>query len=169
MKKKILIILGSIAVFLVVIYGIMLSIVLSLPSQVYNNEQLLVRELNIVNKKNYRQDKQNKQDEIITITCEKMTGMDTIWKYNALEDITMQMNYSLWVASGKAKLILIQPDNTLITLTEQESTMDNQQMDTSTMEQECELNFKKGRNKIKIVCEKGTAFSLSFQISEVDS
>lgn len=160
MKKKMFIILGSIVVFYIVIFAAVLSVTFVLPSQVYNNEQLLAKELNTASKKNY---KKNKQDEMITITCEKMTGMDTLWKYNTLEDITIQMNYSLQVTSGKAKLILVQPDNTLITLAE-ESAMDNQQI--NTMEQKCELDLKKGKNRIKIVCEKGTAFLLSFQISK---
>lgn len=163
MKKKLLIILGSIVVLYVVIFAVILLVTLILPSQVYDNEQLLVKELNTANKKNY---KQNKQNGMTTITCEKMTGMDTIWKYNSLEDMTMQINYSLQVTSGQAKIILIQPDDTIITLVEQESApMGNQQTDTSTIEQTCKLDLKKGRNKMKIVCEKGTAFSFSFQIS----
>ena len=43
---------------------------LILPSRIYNDERFLVKELNTANKKNY---KKNKQDEITTITCEKMT------------------------------------------------------------------------------------------------
>ena len=164
MKKRILIILGSITIFYGIIFAVVLSMTLILPSRIYNDERFLVKELNTANKKNF---KKNKQDEITTITCEKMTGMDIIWKYNALEDITMQMNYSLQVASGKAKLILIQPDNTIITLIEQENiSMNNQQIDPSMMEQSSKLDLKKGQNKIKIVCEKETAFFLSFQISK---
>ncbi|MFG6367191.1 MAG: hypothetical protein K1W16_01980 [Lachnospiraceae bacterium] len=162
MKKKILIF-GGIVAFYVAVFTVILLGTLILPSQVYNNKQLLSKELNTANKKNYKKEKQN---GITTITCEKMTGMETIWKNNVLENITLQMQYSLHVTSGKAKLVLVQPDNTIVTLTEQESnSIDNQQIDSATMEQKCRLDLKKGRNKIKIVCEKGTAFSLALQFS----
>ena len=131
MKKKILIF-GGIVAFYVAVFTVILLGTLILPSQVYNNKQLLSKELNTANKKNYKKEKQN---GITTITCEKMTGMETIWKNNVLENITLQMQYSLHVTSGKAKLVLVQPDNTIVTLTEQESnSIDNQQIDSATMD-----------------------------------
>ena len=70
MKKRMLIILGSITIFYGIIFAVVLSMTLILPSRIYNDERFLVKELNTANKKNY---KKNKQDEITTITCEKMT------------------------------------------------------------------------------------------------
>ncbi len=59
MKKRILIILGSITIFYGIIFAVVLSMTLILPSRIYNDERFLVKELNTANKKNY---KKNKQD-----------------------------------------------------------------------------------------------------------
>ena len=163
MRKKLPVIIGIcifvyIGIFLIIMVGTH-----SLPSYVYENEKLIAKDLNSFNKINYRG---YVKDGITTVTCEKMTGMEIVWNYNAPEDMTMQMNYTLQVARGKAKLVLIQPGKTTVTLVEQSSAADKDAVSdtTSATEQQCTLDLKKGENKIKIVCGKGTSFSLSFDV-----
>ncbi|MDE7184482.1 MAG: hypothetical protein K2O40_08410, partial [Lachnospiraceae bacterium] len=118
MKKKLPIIIGCCLFVYAAIFVIIMLAAFLLPSYVYGNDKLIASELNSANKIKYRR---RVHDGITTVTCDKMTGMDVIWKYNTSEDVAMQMNYTFQVTSGKAKLILIQPDNTSITLTEQDS------------------------------------------------
>ncbi len=168
MRKKLLIIIGIVMFIYAVIFAIIISGTIILPSYVYENEKLIASKLNTANKINYHRGVQN---GITTVTCGKMTGMDVIWKYDTSEDVSMQMCYTLQVTSGKAKLILIRSDNTNSTLVEQDSSTEETTVSdtTSATEQQCTLDLKKGRNKIKIVCEKGTSFALSFQISEMNA
>ncbi|MDE7415218.1 MAG: hypothetical protein K2N44_02715 [Lachnospiraceae bacterium] len=169
MKKRLPIIIVIIVILYTVIFAVTLLITMYLPSSIYENPNLITRSFNSANKINFRK---NTQDGITTINCGKMTGMDTIWKYKAVEDMTLQMYYIFEVTSGKAKLVLITPDDAIITLAEQDSAeyKDEQEKDsstvTSTIEPMTELNLEKGENRIKIVCERGTSFSLSFKISE---
>ena len=171
MKKKLPIIIFVIIILYAVIFAVVLLGTMYLPSSVYDNPNLIIQNFNSANKINYRK---STQDGITTINCGKMTGMDTIWNYKVDEDVTLQMYYTFQVTKGKAKLILINPDNTIIPLVEQGgddaseqavSTTDSSGM-TAPEERTVALNLKKGESRLKIVCEKGTAFSLSFNIPE---
>ena len=74
------------------------------------------------------------------------TGAKTIWRYRANEDMDVRLSYLLSVAEGgKAKLVLITPDNEVVILTENinNSVMDEPRAETITI--------KKGNNRIKIV------------------
>lgn len=152
------------------IFAVVMFITVFQPYTVYNNSDLIAGKSDgSANKINY---KVSTHDGITTVTCKKMTGMDTIWKYHADEDRTLQMHYDLNVTNGKAKLVLITPDDTITPLAEQDSagqapeTTVSSDTETPSAESTTELNLKKGVNRIRIVCEKGTAFSLSFYISE---
>ena len=173
MKKKLhFIILVGVIVYGAIFIAIMLYTIFT-PSTVYDNQELIAKNQSSANKMNY---KLSRHDGTTTITCGKMQGMDIIWEYEADEDAVCQMYYNLKVTSGKAKLVLIQPDKTVITLAEQDSTAnensqtaesittDNTDETTSTEGPMVELDLKKGKNRIKIVCGKGTSFSLSFTI-----
>ncbi len=175
MKKKLPIIIVIIVILYTVIFAVTLLITMYLPSSIYENPNLIIRSFNSANKINYRK---NTQDGITTINCGKMTGMDTIWKYMVDEDMTLHMYYNFEVTSGRAKLVLITPDDAIITLAEQDSAeckeesekessiVNDSGTETSTTGSMTELNLEKGENRIKIVCEKGASFSLSFKISE---
>lgn len=175
MKKKLHIIILSIFIIYAVLFIVIGLITIFLPSTVYDNQKLLSNNYSSANKMNY---KLSRHDGMTTITCGKMQGMDIIWDYNTDEDIRRQMYYNLDVTSGKAKLILVEPDNTVITLVEKDSsvsedsqvselsTPDNFDETTSTEESMVTLDIKKGKNRIKIVCGKGTSFTLSFRIPE---
>lgn len=93
------------------IFAVVMFITVFQPYTVYNNSDLIAGKSDgSANKINY---KVSTHDGITTVTCKKMTGMDTIWKYQADEDRTLQMHYDLNVTNGKAKLVLITPDDTI--------------------------------------------------------
>lgn len=175
MKKKpfiFLIIFGILyaAVFMTIMLG-----TIFLPSFTYDNQKLLAANMGSVNKMNYRL---SRHGDLTTITCGKMQGMEIIWRCNADEDRELVMYYNFTVTSGKAKLVLVRPDDTVITLVEQDSaaagdvpTEDTgitapSDDTTSTVDPMATLELKKGKNYMKIVCDKGTSFSLSFRMAE---
>ena len=175
-NKKLAVVIIIIGILYAAIFAVVMFIVIFQPYTVYENPDLIAGRLDGSSSKiNYRA---STQDGITTINCKKMTGMDTIWKYQADKDMTLQMHYNLKVTAGKAKLVLITPDDTIVTLTEQDSstsqeyaeqgqeTTANSNTEASDTESTAELTLKKGTNRIKIVCEKGTAFSLSFHITD---
>lgn len=166
MKKKLLIIIGICIFIYAVIFGIIIAGTILLPVYVYENEKLIASELNTANKLKYYK---TVHDGVTTVSCSKMTGMDTVWKYNASEDVTIQMYYTLQVTDGKAKLIFVQPGDDTVILAEQDSAAQKSTVSdaTSATEQQCTLDLKKGRNKIKIVCEKGASFELSFHAASL--
>ncbi len=75
----------------------------------------------------------------------KLSGSATIWKYESDKDITLKAPYDLLVKSGKAKIVLISPDNKITTLIE--SSGESVGRKTSVFK----LNIKKGYNRIKLV------------------
>ena len=83
------------------------------------------------------------------------TGTKTIWRYRASEDVKIRLSYMLSVTEGgKAKLVLITPENELIILSEN---TDNSVM--SEMKSET-ITLKKGNNRIKIVGQDSPKFQL---------
>lgn len=132
MNKKLSVVLFIIVTLYAAIFGVIMVITILQPSMAYENTDLLLG--NIVNSSNKINYRQFTKDGITSITCKKMTGMETIWKYQANEDMTLQMVYDLKVTNGKAKLVLITPDDTIITLTEQDSAVfeDNNGQDSET-------------------------------------
>ena len=76
----------------------------------------------------------------------KITGTRTIWRYNANSDAEITISYLLSVTEGgKAKLVLISPDDEVIVLAENADNTVNTEMQTQT------VSIKKGLNRIKIV------------------
>lgn len=163
--KNLAVVIVIIGILYAAIFSVVLLVTIFLPSAVYDNPDLIAGKSDgSANKVNY---KVSTRDSTTTINCKKMTGMDTIWEYKVYEDKTLQMDYTLNVTSGKAKLVLITSDNTITTLAEQDGR--EQEPDAAAHSDpetsSTELNLKRGTNRIRIVCGKGTAFSLSFNIS----
>ena len=75
----------------------------------------------------------------------KLSGSLTIWKYESSEDFDLEVPYTLSVKSQKAKIVLISPDNTVVTLVEN--------TDKATIEGKTTIAvpIKKGTNRIKLV------------------
>ncbi len=98
----------------------------------------------------------------------KLSGSGTIWAYESSSDFDLKVPYILSVKSGKAKIVLISPDNTVVNLVEN--------TDKATMKETTSLTLpiKKGNNRIKLVgykkadidielhIEKGTFEKISF-------
>lgn len=75
----------------------------------------------------------------------KLSGCGTIWTYQSSTDFDLKIPYTLSVNSGKAKIVLISPDNTVVNLVEN--------TDEATIKGVTSLTapIKKGNNRIKVV------------------
>lgn len=93
---------------------------------------------------------------------EKIEGMDTIWTYESDEDKELDMTYLINVTSGKLKLVLISPDNSVTNIVERTNQSDVIDYATNT------LYIKKGLNRIKIVAGKDTGAELDITIPNGD-
>ena len=86
-----------------------------------------------------------------------LTGARTIWRYNAESDIDVTFAFLLSVTGdvGKAKLVLIGPDDdvTIITENANSATYDELQYQT--------ISLKKGSNRIKVVAQDAPKFELT--------
>jgi hypothetical protein len=82
----------------------------------------------------------------LSVNTATITGTRTIWRYNTDSDVDVTFYYSLSVtAGGKAKLVLITPDDEVIILFENTDNASNIEMQSIT------LSLKAGNNRIKIV------------------
>ncbi|WP_291580319.1 50S ribosomal protein L7ae [Clostridium sp. UBA6640] len=90
----------------------------------------------------------------------KLSGSGTIWIYESDEDFDLQVPYTLSVKSGKAKLVLISPNNTVATLVENTA--------KSSVEENTALTIpiKKGINRIKLVGYKKADIELELHIEK---
>ncbi|NFM45284.1 50S ribosomal protein L7ae [Clostridium botulinum] len=91
----------------------------------------------------------DKSDEIIESGIYKgklkLSGSGTIWTYESSSDFDLKVPYILSVKSGKAKIVLISPDNTIVNLVE------NTDKATIKGTTSLALPIKKGNNRIKLV------------------
>lgn len=86
-----------------------------------------------------------------------MDGMDTLWTYDAPEDMELDITCSLTLYSGKAKLVLISPEDTVTTITEMTEVTEEEGRTVYS------LQIRKGQNRIKLVT--GLNTELDFDIS----
>ncbi|MGL4737740.1 MAG: hypothetical protein ACRCW2_09840, partial [Cellulosilyticaceae bacterium] len=82
---------------------------------------------------------------------------DTIWTYEATEDMTLEMTYVLNAIKGNVKLVLINPDGSLTDVIERSDQATFTDYATST------LSIKKGTNRLKLVGSKNC--SVEFEIT----
>lgn len=121
--------------------------VVNFGARVYDDEKLIAKDYNTYN---LIECKQSVEGNILSGSAKRLEGMGVIWKWNASEDMDVSITYQLKVLSGKAKLVLIHPDDMLDTLVEYTADSDNGQEVTDT------FKAKKGKNRIKLVGAKGT-------------
>jgi len=124
---------------------------------VYDDDQKIASETNTYNLDKVDQTTENGH---FTASVEKMEGMDTIWDWDAEEDTTLDITYTLNVLSGKAKLVLINSKGELSIIAECDTEM--------TEPIQSILNAEKGNNRIKIVADENTKFDIDISISEGD-
>lgn len=84
-----------------------------------------------------------------------MTGAETIWRYDADDDMDADVTYSLSISKGgKVKLVLISPDEEVSIIEEIEDTNVDIESMTKT------ISLKKGRNRMKVVAYDSAKFAL---------
>ncbi|NFL78782.1 50S ribosomal protein L7ae [Clostridium sporogenes] len=90
----------------------------------------------------------------------KLSGSGTIWTYESSSDINLKVPYLLSVKSGKAKIVLISPDNKVVNLVEN--------TDKATMKESTSLTLpiKKGKNRIKLVGYKKADIDIELHIEK---
>ena len=125
----------------------------------YDNEEGIAGETNSYNLTNYSG---SQDDNTVSGSAEKMEGMDTIWNYTASDDTEVILSWKLSVSSGKAKLVLIDPDGNLSTLVECEASSDGEQEGSGTFE------IKQGENRVKLVGAEETALEFEFTADKGD-
>ncbi len=87
-------------------------------------------------------------------SIEKFEGMDTVWTYDAAEDVSAELSFFVSVYDGKMKLVLIAPDDSLTTIAE--ITPETKLEDPINYT----INLKKGKNRIKVVAGIDTKLEL---------
>lgn len=129
----------------------------NLVESIYDNDEKIASETNTFN---LGEIEQEISDNMIEAQIDNIEGMETIWSFTSEKDIDVELSGEFSVKSGKAKLVLILPDNTLAVIAEKDSTVtdNNEIMQT--------LSIKKGLNRIKIVAEKNT--ELELKLSSAD-
>lgn len=122
---------------------------------IYDNDIKIASSTNSYNLSNYEQ---TADDGHFTANVEKMEGMDTIWVFDAEEDTSLDITYTLNVSSGKMKLVLINPKGDVSIIAE---------CDTEMLEPiQSTLNVESGNNRIKIVAGENTKFDIEITIPE---
>ena len=125
----------------------------------YDNEKGIAGETNSYNLTNYSG---SQDDNTVSGSAEKMEGMDTIWNYTAPDDTEVTLSWKLSVSSGKAKLVLIDPEGNLSTLVECEASSGGEQEGLGTFE------IKQGENRVKLVGAEETALEFEFTADKGD-
>lgn len=127
--------------------------------EIYSNDEKISSDTNTYNLnyiKNQTIDMQRFVGDI------EFDGMDTIWKYNAEKDIEIDMSYLLTLSQGTAKLVLIQPDGTVVNITETTKDSDITELQVAS------LSLKEGENRIKLVAKNKARISFEFIIEMGD-
>ena len=97
------------------------------------------------------------EDEKFFGEVERFEGMDTIWTYEAAEDMELEVTYLLNALKGSVKLVLISPDNSVIDVIERSDESNFNDYVTST------IPIQKGTNRLKMVGSKHC--SVEFEIT----
>lgn len=123
-------------------------------SSIYNDEEKLVSETNSYN---LNESDQKIEEQKFSGTVE-FEGMDTIWTFNSEEDTEIDMKYLFKVTRGKAKLVLITPDESLITMIE---TSKNSELKDYAVNK---IPVKKGLNRIRLVAANNAKIEFDINI-----
>lgn len=122
---------------------------------IYDNEAEIASDSNTFNLVNSEQSIENQSYKG---SIEKFEGMDTIWTYDAEEDGIVELTYLASVYSGKVKLVLIAPDDSVTTIIEITSATEMADVQTYM------LNIKEGNNRIKVVGGENTKLDIELSI-----
>lgn len=89
-------------------------------------------------------------------------GMDTLWDYEAKEDMEVEVSYCLSVNQGKAKLVYIDPNNQMSVIVENKDRVKTDHLENIV------LPIKQGRNRIKLVAMDKAQIDLKVKVSAGD-
>lgn len=142
------------AVIFIVLSMVLVGCSKNYMTSIYNDNEKI---LSNTNSFNIDIEEQSIEGQEFKGVIKKIEGMDTIWTYESDKDTELDMTYLFNVTSGKFKLVLISPDNSVTTLIETTKESDIVDYATNT------LQIKKGINRIKIVADENT--SVEFNIS----
>ena len=128
--------------------------VMNSGDRVYDSEKELAGNYSSYN---LTQSASSVSDNSLTGSALKMEGMGTVWRFDAEEETEVTITYMLDVSCGKAKLVLISPDDEVTTLVEYtEETSDGKEHTES-------FTVPAGENRIKLVAGRGT--EIDYQIA----
>lgn len=146
---------GKSLILAVLLMGCLTACASNPMTAVYNDDAKIASQSNTYNLINCEQDIEGQNYKA---NIEKIEGMDTVWTYEATEDETVELTYFVSVYSGKVKLVLIAPDNSLTVITEM--TPETKSEDVQT----CMLDLQQGENRIKIVGAENTKVDVDLTI-----
>lgn len=127
-----------------------------IASNVYNNNKKLARDEETwsLDTSNQLIEKGQYEGEFI------LTGACAVWEYDSPSEFDLKVPYKLTVNKGKAKIVLITPDNEVVTLVE------NTDKATVSDNTNFTLPIKKGLNRIKIAGNKKADIKLEMKIDK---
>ncbi|BCJ92765.1 hypothetical protein acsn021_03340 [Anaerocolumna cellulosilytica] len=125
-------------------------------SSLYSNDKEIVSESNSFSVDEETQNIEGQQYSGSLV----LEGMDTIWKYDAKEDMNIDISYELSVNKGKAKLVLISPDDACETIVENNEKAEQKELETVT------VTLKKGENRIKLVAADKAQIDLDLSVDK---
>lgn len=127
------------------------------PAELYNDEKKIANQYNSFYIEGAEQTLDGRS---LQASYEKLEGMIILWAYEAGREMPVDVTYYLKVTQGRAKLVYIHPDDTVVTLVECSARSGN------TTDTEVVLSLKKGLNRIKIVADEGTVVEYRLSVPE---
>lgn len=129
---------------LVIVFSLLMSLMFILSGcavsefqkTVYNDDSKIVKQADSYNFRSRVGTTTNEKSEIKFTT---FYGMDTLWSIEAKEEAAITVEYELKIEKGNFKIVLIGPDNKVITITD------------GGKSGKQELKLQKGNSRIKIV------------------
>ena len=155
-KKTVIFIVGIVILICIIIGGVHIFNNLNYINRLYEDNNEIAKEINTFNLNDVEQKIENNN----YIGTAEFEGMDTIWNYEATEYIEIELKYILNAMSGKCKIVLTSPDNTVNTIFENANNSESNDYSTTT------LQLKQGLNRIKLVADKDTKVQFDFSIED---
>lgn len=131
--------------------------IMNTGAKVYDNDEIIAEEYNSYN---LYKSSQYIEGNCLTGSAEKLEGMGMVWIFDAPEEVDVNMEGKVTVLSGKAKLVMIAPDDTLTVLREYTGDSKEPHEFTDT------FRVEKGRNRIKLIGAKDTRIEYEISIDQ---
>lgn len=125
-------------------------------NDIYDDDEKIAADYSSYSYNNLKQTLKNSSLDV----SGQMTGMDTVWTFTPQEDTEISYTCTLTAQSGRAKLVLVAPDDTVQTLLEVDEDSAEPEDNTYT------LPLQAGKNAVKLVCSEKANFHLTITIEE---